>query len=126
MKKLFLLIAPFLLSLHVSAQKADLRLLQSYSQKEIDEISAIDTETIRMLNYALDNACYIIDAPVGKQAVTGSSIVISDIGQPVCFAEHGLRIEDSNQYIPVSGTSKMLVVKSTYVLKNELKNAVKK
>jgi hypothetical protein len=122
MKKLLLLFAPILLSAYVSAQTADQRLLSSYSQQELNEIKTNDPRMINMLNYALDHACYITDLPSGKSADLGNSMSV-DINKAVCFADLGLKIEDHNQYLPVKGTSKMLVVKSTFVLRNELKNA---
>lgn len=125
MKKLFLLIAPMLLSFYASTQKADIRLFKSYTQQELQEMRLNDPESIVILNYALDNACYITDIPPGKTVSAESAVVISDLSIKVCFAEHGLRIQDTNQYLPIKGTTKMLVVKSTFVLKNELKYRIK-
>jgi hypothetical protein len=122
MKKLLLLFAPILLSAYVSAQTADQRLLSSYSQQELNEIKTIDPGMINLLNYALDHACYITDLVSGKSAELDNPVSV-DMNKAVCFVDLGLRIEDRNQYLPIKGTSKMLVVKSTFVLKNELKNA---
>jgi hypothetical protein len=126
MKKLILLILPLLLSGSLYSQKYDQRLLKSYTVEELSVINSEDPSKINMLNYALDNACYITQAPSGKTIDDLQSIQLKNSGKNICFAELGLKILNQNQYLLIQGTDKMLVVKSEFVLKNELQNSTKK
>jgi hypothetical protein len=73
-----------------------------------------------MLVYALDHAYYITVRPSGKtEGIEQERALV--IGNDSNFISLGLDILNRNQYIPLSGTDKMLVVKSEWVLMNELK-----
>lgn len=119
--KLFFTTALFtLFSWVVSAQEIDQRLLERYTTAEINEIQNNSPEKYNMLVYALDHACYIADLPEGKQADL-KTIQLSSL-QDLNYISLGLEIEASNQYYRIQGENKMLVVKSTWVLNNELNN----
>ena len=72
-----------------------------------------------VLVYALDHACYVIDKPVEKD-LSGFTTIPVDVSKPINFLDLGLEIKDQNQYFLIQGTSKMLVVKSNWVLNHEL------
>jgi hypothetical protein len=116
MSKIFILLA-FLSFCFVSkAQKHNAELLKSYSKSEL---SNFDNETLKILEYGITNAVYLTAIPTGKE-VNIQEIIIS--GNSMRFTDLGLKILNENQYFKVKGTNNMLVVKSLYVLKNELKN----
>ena len=99
-----------------NAQKHNEELLKSYSKTEL---SSFDNETIKILEYGISNAVYLTTIPLGKE------IQLQEITIPnnsVKFTDLGLKIANENQYFRVKNTNNMLVVKSLYVLKNELKN----
>jgi len=78
----------------------------------------MSTEELKLLNYALENAVYITEIP------SKNAIELKTISVPltmVKFTDAGLKIENQNQYFKIEGKDKMLVVKSIYVLQNELK-----
>ncbi len=98
------------------AQKQNGEFLKSYSKKEL---SKFDKETIEILEYGITNAVYITTIPSGKELnlpeinLTSNSLKFTDLG---------LKILNQNQYFKVQGAENMLVIKSLYVLKNELEN----
>ena len=120
MKKLFVLILPLILSGTLYAQDFDQRLLKSYSTEELTAMNTQNPQDLTVLNYALNNACYFSEIPKGKEVPEFKSIELTDLTVVPCFAELGLRIESQNQYLRINGTDKLLVVKSKWVLNNEL------
>jgi hypothetical protein len=120
------MIKPFILLLTLScfgtlvAQSIDNRLLQRYSEAELVLIKNDNPEKYAMLEYALDHAYYITARPSGKtEGIEEERTIV--ISENTNFISLGLDILNRNQYIPISGTDKMLVVKSEWVLMNELK-----
>jgi len=97
------------------SQKYSSELEKSYSKKELKSMS---TEELVLLSYALENAVYITEIP------SKNAMELKTIAAPltiVKFTDAGLKIENQNQYFKIEGTDKMMVVKSNYVLQNELK-----
>ena len=82
-------------------------------------MKANDPAKYTMYVYAIDHACYVTDLPSGKLSDLNGTIEV-DMNKPLNFIELGLDIKTSNQYLKITGTDKMLVVKSVYVLENEL------
>ena len=120
MKKLILLFLFFTFFSKISfSQMVDQRLEKKYSNKEINQIKD-DLGHYHFLVYALDNACYTIDQPKGKDLSEFTEISL-DIKSPLNFLDLGLEIKDQNQYFIIKGTNKLLVVKSNWVLNHELK-----
>jgi hypothetical protein len=102
------------------AQSIDNRLLNRYSETELVVLKNENPEKFAMLVYALDHAYYITARPSGKmEGIEQERALV--IGNDSNFISLGLDILSRNQYIPLSGTDKMLVVKSEWVLMNELK-----
>lgn len=121
MKQLLLICFPLLTSSIAFSQDYDSRLLKSYSA---DELTQIQTETpadIYVLAYGLENACYFSEYPKGKEMPEIPTIKLTGTEVP-CYVDLGLKIQDQNQYFKVEGTTKMLVVKSKWVLNHELQN----
>jgi hypothetical protein len=77
-------------------------------------------ESIRMLNYALEHACYLAPIPEGKDLGILPEIQLTNLTDLPSFAELGLKIEKSNQYYRVVGLPQLLVVKSEWVLNYEM------
>jgi hypothetical protein len=119
MKQVIILALTLLVNSFAFSQDVDARLMKKYSQEELVTMKDQNPGHYKMLVYALDNACYIADLPKGKSdAVTGS--VDLDMTKSFTFVDLGLDIKKENQYLRISGTNKMLVVKSEWVLNNEL------
>ena len=132
MKKLIILL--FLLTFSsqlIYCQNFNAELLKSYSNKELKEIAKSNPNEIELLNYAIDNACYVVEKPVAGKKIkaTGHARTITfpvldgklqvDLDK-IKFTDLGLKIGDENIYIILTHYNKMLVVKSKWVLQNEL------
>lgn len=98
------------------AQKYNSDLLKSYSKLEL---SKFDSETIQVLEYGIENALYLVDFPTSKMEKLDEIILDNNTNN---FTDLGIKILNENQYYKIKNTNSMLVVKSMYVLKNELKN----
>jgi hypothetical protein len=99
-----------------TAQKYSSDLLKSYSKSELAQL---DNETINVLEYGITNAVYLADMPSGKETQLPEIILVHNTNK---FTDLGLKILNENQYFRIKDSNNMLVVKSMYVLKNELKN----
>ena len=120
--KQILLFAIFLaLSQSGIAQEIDVRLTKRYSTTELADMKQNDPAKLTMLNYALDHACYIIEVPKGKESELNGAIDMNT-SEKVDFIALGLDIQKTNQYLRIKGTDKVLVVKSEWVLTNEMQN----
>jgi hypothetical protein len=93
---------------------------KSYSKSELKKMNSDD---LILLDYALTNGVYVTALPSKESSEIKELNVTSEIKK---FTDIGLRIENQNQYFNIVGTDKMLVVKSKYVLQNELKNKTNK
>jgi hypothetical protein len=122
MMKQILLFTIFLsLSVSGMAQEIDARLSTRYSANELADMNQNDPAKLTLLNYALDHACYIADVPKGKESSL-NGVIEMNINEPIDFMALGLEIQKTNQYLRISGTDKVLVVKSEWVLTNEMQN----
>lgn len=101
------------------AQQFNPSLLKSYSKAELVKIEQENPNQLKVLDYAINHACYFIDKPVGKVA---EYPVIETHNGSTIFTELGLKITDRTQYFIAKETGKLLVVKSLYVLELEMKN----
>jgi hypothetical protein len=114
-KVIFLVLFSFF-SFWASAQKYSPELERSYSKKELKQMTINE---LSLLEYALSSALYTTALPDKDHSALKSITVPPSIKK---FTDASLRIENQNQYFIITGTDKMLVVKSKYVLQNELKN----
>ena len=130
-KHILLLILLAFSSKLIYSQNYNQELLKSYSKKELKEISKSNPNEIKLLNYAIDNACYVVEKPVADKKIksTGQGRTITlpvlegklhvDLDK-IKFTDFGFKIKDENIYIILTDYNKMLVVKSKWVLQNEL------
>jgi hypothetical protein len=116
MKLFFSVFVSVVVSFTVCSQDLDSRLLDRYSLEELTKLYKDNLTEYQFLDYALDNAVYLTDIPMGKN-VEFESIDIST--KELNFVALGLDIKEVNQYFKVLGRNKMLVVKSRYVLNQE-------
>lgn len=119
MKHFFLLVLTLTLGTQLFAQDADPRLSSRYSKEELLQMMEKDPQQYKLLVYACDHACYITDLPNGKSSELSGTLNV-DLSKPLDFIALGLEIKNVNQYFRINGTDKMLVVKSEWVLNNEL------
>lgn len=117
MKLLTILGISLISTLGLNAQELDSRLLERYSEAEIYEMQQKDPESYSITVYALDHAIYYLDVPVDKE-VNFSTIRVAE--GDLNFVDLGLDIKEQNQYFLVEGKSKILVVKSRWVLSYEM------
>ena len=118
MKKLLLVTIVLLFGTTVFAQSLDVRLEKKYGKASLEEMIAKNPKRYNMLVYALDNACYLTAKPSGKDLSLPT--ITCNSNQKLNFIDLGLDITNQNQYFLVEGTDKMLVVKSEWVLMNEI------
>jgi hypothetical protein len=129
--KLFYTLFFVLLSLSSWSQTVESQLSKSYSKEEIAQFKA--ENALPLYEYALTHACYIIDAPKGKDVSNFQTIQLSSnpaipvviSKEPIVFTDLGLKILDRTQYFSIANTNKILVVKSKNVLSLEMQNQKK-
>jgi hypothetical protein len=120
MKHFLILTISLLLSGYSISQKVDETLSKKYSSEEMKTLKKVDSKKYELINFSLQNACYVIDNPVGKNTVEFKEISVPNLNK-LNFQDLGLSIiEDQNQYFRIEGTNKLLVVKSTWVLNYEM------
>ncbi len=117
--KVLLLLGILSLPAGLFAQNYDQRLLSSYDATSLENLELNDPQKLELITYALDNGMYFTDY-MGAKGVQLIEIEVPE--NATSFADLGLTIKDSNQYFKVKGEEKMLVVKSFWVLNNELEN----
>lgn len=77
-----------------------------------------------MQAHAVKSGTYIIAQPKGKEFTSDGEISLEK-AKLVDPAAMGIKIVDRTQYFAITGTNDLLVVKSTWILDNEMKNAKK-
>jgi hypothetical protein len=120
-----------LLSLSSWSQTLETELSKSYSKEEIAQFKA--ENSLPLYEYALTHACYLIDAPQGKDVSNFQTIQLSsnpDVPmviskEPIVFTDFDLKILDRTQYFLVANTNKILVVKSKNILSLEMQTQQK-
>ncbi len=123
MKKiLFLLFSIFFVGQICFSQETELNseLLSVYSETELNQIISEKPEQYQILIYAIDNGVYLADFPKGKKERVEQKIEVPS--GDFNFLDLGLKIKEKNQYFMVIGSDKILVVKSFFVLEQELKS----
>lgn len=116
------------LSTYSLAQNRDDKMSSLYSAEKLSLLKANDLKEYNLLSHALENGTYVTKAPEGKTEGFTQSINWSLSEQPTFLElsdQFGIKLENFNQYIRINGTDKMVVVKSRYVLENELLNKKK-
>ena len=119
MKTTFILLLSILFSSISFSQEFDKRLEKAYTSSQLTTMQKENPAQLNMLNYALDNALYVIDMPKEKMSEIQKTITY-DLKKKATFLELGLTIQKENQYFKINGLDKVLVVKSEWMLLNEL------
>lgn len=131
MKLFYALIFAFFSLQSWSQQSLESELSKSYSKEEISQFK--ETNALPLYEYALTHACYLIDAPQGKdvssfptiQLSKNPSIPLETSKEPIRFSDLNLKILDKTQYFLVENTNKIMVVKSKNILSLEMQNQKK-
>ena len=120
-KNLILLFSLFLVSQIGFSQEKEInpQLLSVYTETELNQMIQNNPEKYDLLIYAIDNAIYTADYPTEKKVDISKEISIPQ--DEYTYLDLGIKIEDLNQFYKIKGTNKILVVKSFYVLNNEIK-----
>jgi hypothetical protein len=118
-KNLFSLMLFFFTFQFAQAQQFNPSLSKSYSKAELVKIEQENPNQLKVLDYAIANACYYINKPEGKNV---EYPVINTKNHSTNFTELELKITDRTQYFTAKESGKLLVVKSLYVLELEMKN----
>jgi hypothetical protein len=116
-----LLIILLVFTQQILAQKANPALSKSYSKTELQSFEQDGQGTINVLNYAVDQACYTILIPEGKDISQFPMIKLKS-KKDIHFTDYQLQIKDRTQYFKIEGSNELLVVKSINVLKLEMQN----
>jgi hypothetical protein len=116
-----LLIILLVFTQQIVAQQASPALAQSYSKTELQSFEQDGQGTINVLNYAVDQACYTILTPEGKDVDQFPTINLKS-KKDIRFTDYQLQIKDRTQYFKIEGSNELLVVKSINVLKLEMQN----
>ena len=97
MKKTFILLLSILISSISFSQEFDKRLEKAYTSSQLTTMQKENPAQLNMLNYALDNALYVIDMPKEKMSEIQKPITY-DLKKKATFLELGLTIQKENQY----------------------------
>ncbi len=116
--KLYFLYFLVFFSGYIFGQNIDNELLKVYSKKEL---SSLTKEDRKVLEYAMKNAIYYVNTNEKQEISELKQIKINT--QLSNFIDYKLKLKDKNQYFVDKSIGKMMVVKSWYVLRNELKNS---
>ena len=125
MKLLTIAACLFFVNMLVSAQQTGDPLAQIYKKEELVKLKENSPKEYRLLVYAVDHACYVTKAPEGKAEGFSNSINWNKTAAPTFVdlaSQFGIKLENFNQYIRINGSANMVVVKSRYVLENEISN----
>ena len=119
--KFFLIVLLSIISVTTFSQEIDLRLLNRYSQDELIEMKNNNINEYEFLIYALDHSIYT--TIMSDEKYNGLDIKSIDItNKDLNFIALDIQILDNtNQYYKIVGDNKLLVVKSRYVLNQEIK-----
>jgi hypothetical protein len=101
------------------AQQYDSRLLDSYDAEVLESLAHNDPHKLELLHYAIDHGMYISENGNSKSNQLPEVTWTEDMQS---FVDLGLQITDQNQYFQIKNEDKVLVVKSFWVLNNELEN----
>jgi hypothetical protein len=115
--KVLLMLGILLLPVGLFAQDFDQRLLSSYDATSLTDLATNNPHKLELLTYALENGMYFTESADSK------GMQLTEIEVPenaASYADLGLTITDQNQYFKVKGKDQLLIVKSFWVLNNEL------
>lgn len=119
MKKILLVPAALLMSLLSFGQTTGTEPVNK--PQTMEQLAKSDPSAYTaVLNYSREHGSAIMDFPKGKEATVTATITMEKAAL-VDPAKMGLSIPSANQYFKIEGTNKLLLVKSVYVLQQEMK-----
>ena len=119
MKNIFLLSLCMGVAVICNAQKGKSPLTNSYSTQELIEYKANEPAKHELLLYAVDHATYLSDYDENKHSALKR--IDTSIPNPR-FTDLEVKIGNVNQYFYAPKLNKVVVVKSEWVLRHEMKN----
>ncbi|MBG15686.1 MAG: hypothetical protein CL853_04970 [Crocinitomicaceae bacterium] len=123
--KNLLLLTFFLFTASISAQSStsfDERLLELFSQEELETIQKNEPYRLELIEYCLDNAYYFVEAPKEKDYSTrlSGTVQINDVKNFNFFKLEIQLKENDYQYFKVKDKDLLLVVKSGQHVSSEM------
>lgn len=112
-----------MISLCSWSQTTESKLSKSYSKEEIAQIK--ESNLLPLYTYAIDHACYLIDAPQGKDISGFPTFKVIGETIPLDFTYYHIQLADRTQYFQIEGSPRILVVKSKNILSLEMQNQKK-
>ena len=119
MKKKLLLAFSMGISVICYSQTDNSSLSNSYSAQELVDYKANEPAKYELLLYAIDHATYLSDYDENKHSALKR--IDTSIPNPR-FTDLAVKIEKVNQYFYAPKLNKVVVVKSEWVLRHEMKN----
>ena len=123
--KNLLLLTFLLFTASISAQSStsfDERLLELFSQEELETIQKNEPYRLELIEYCLDNAYYFVEAPKEKDYSTrlSGTVEINDVKNFNFFKLEIQLKENDYQYFKVKDKDLLLVVKSGQHVSTEM------
>ena len=123
--KNLLLLTFLLFTASISAQSStsfDERLLELFSQEELETIQKNEPYRLELIEYCLDNAYYFVEAPKEKDYSTrlSGTVQINDVKNFNFFKLEIQLKENDYQYFKVKDKDLLLVVKSGQHVSTEM------
>ena len=100
-----------------SQEKNDDLLLKKFTKTELVQLKKQNPKGYEFEIYALENALDFAN----KSSEKKNDFPTIKLGEKMNYLSLGLKIEDQNQYFNIEGEDRFLVVKSKWVLTNEMK-----
>jgi hypothetical protein len=119
MKNIFLLSLCMGIAIICNSQKTNSSLTNCYSTQELADYKANEPAKYELLLYAIDHATYLSDFDENKHSALKR--IDTSIPNPR-FTDLEVKIEKVNQYFYAPKLNKVVVVKSEWVLRHEMKN----
>lgn len=100
----------------------------SFGQKSQEKVSNTNTLEIKenpsaFNNFCLETGSYYVEVPKKKEVAYTGEISSTDFSENKNYSDYSIDLKDEEtQYFSIQGSSKMLVVKSIYVLRIEFSN----
>lgn len=120
MKKITLLVSAIFVFSAFSFAQTEIR----ETAKEVQTMEQIaansPAEHAKLLKFAETHGSTIMDFPKGKEAKLDGEVTMEQ-AKLIDPIKMGLSILTANQYFRISGTEKMLMVKSVFILQQEMK-----
>ena len=121
MKKITLLVSAIFVFAGISFAQTEIRETAKEVQTMEQIAAASPAEHAKLLKFAETHGSTIMDFPKGKETGKLNGEISMEKANLVDPAKMGLSILTTNQYFRITGTEKMLMVKSVFMLQQEMK-----